>query len=111
MALYRNIAAAAVLIAGLATAQAQTNPRQGGPIGQPEESNQAAERDAHGAPHGSSVNPSPHGPGTAGATTGQSRRTDPRQGGSPEQPLESGQAAERDVHGSPHGSSRNPSPH
>ena len=37
-----------------------SDPLQGGPIGQPKEAGQAAERDVHGAPHGSSSNPSPH---------------------------------------------------
>ena len=102
---------AAALLLGVVTVNAQER-RQGGASRDPAEAGQAAERDVHGAPHGSAANPSPHG-ASSRATTGESRRgtSDPKQGGPIGQPPESGQAAERDIHGAPHGSSTNPSPH
>lgn len=75
----------------------------------PTDQNQGAERDIHGAPHGSMTSPSPH----EAAPTGQRRSPAATTGGpiNPPTPTEANQGAERDAHGAPHGSITSPSPH
>ncbi|MEW6449149.1 MAG: hypothetical protein AB1490_00745 [Pseudomonadota bacterium] len=77
----------------------------------PTDQTQGAERDVHGAPHGSINSPSPHGTvSRQPMTTGGSGMT---RGApiNPPTPTDVNQGAERDIHGAPHGSITSPSPH